>query len=350
VNVGSDIQLEFPALEVPGGPIDRIQQPRGNAFYDVGKRGSRKLRVETPFLVAVVKGTQFNVAAREDATTIALFEGQLEIRSADETDVVDIVAGEIASRHRSEQDIGVIKMDESRSGPAPAVPPGAEGGEHAAPAPRAEPVEEGDAYLAHDDSAANDAMDFELADARIDLGATDNLTASLVDPALAGVGSGADSDDAGLGVSAGPGPVIDAGSNAPPAPTGEIPPAAEPGSAIVDVGTGGGAPADAGLPVDAGAAVDAGNGSVNVDVGVGTEVPVVDTDVGGDVDLGVDLNGDDNSNSGPGNGNANGHDKDNGNGEANGHDKDDDGGIIEQLVEDVVNLLDNALRKPGNRK
>jgi len=32
-------------------------QPHGNAFYSVGKREKRKLRIETPYLVGVVKGT-----------------------------------------------------------------------------------------------------------------------------------------------------------------------------------------------------------------------------------------------------------------------------------------------------
>ena len=71
ISVGPDTVLEFPALEKAGGPIDRVIQPRGNAFYSIGKRPGRKLRVETPFLVGVVKGTQFNVAAGDDATTMS---------------------------------------------------------------------------------------------------------------------------------------------------------------------------------------------------------------------------------------------------------------------------------------
>ena len=38
----------------------------------------RKLRVETPYLVAVIKGTQFNVAVTGDTSTISLHEGVLE--------------------------------------------------------------------------------------------------------------------------------------------------------------------------------------------------------------------------------------------------------------------------------
>src|SRR6185503_11481786 len=138
VGVGPDTLLEFPALEKPGGPIDRIVQPRGNAFYSIGKRPGRKLRVETPYLVGVVKGTQFNVVAQEGATTISLFEGLLEIRSADDSDVIDLHAGEIASRSRADTDINVLKMSGDKApavprapaapqAPAPQSPSGAEG-------------------------------------------------------------------------------------------------------------------------------------------------------------------------------------------------------------------------------
>ena len=66
LSVGPETLLEFPALEKRGAPIDRIVQPRGNVFYNIGKREGRKLRIETPYLVGVVKGTQFNVAAQDD--------------------------------------------------------------------------------------------------------------------------------------------------------------------------------------------------------------------------------------------------------------------------------------------
>ncbi len=124
VSVGPDTLLEFPAPETRGGAIDRIVQPRGNAFYDIGKREGRKLRVETPYLVGVVKGTQFNVAAQDDSTTISLFEGLLEIRASDDSSVVDIKAGEIASRRRGDQGIGVLKMDSGKA-PPPRAPAGA---------------------------------------------------------------------------------------------------------------------------------------------------------------------------------------------------------------------------------
>src|SRR5688572_14739290 len=129
VSVGPDTLLEFPALEKRGGAIDRVVQPRGNAFYSIGKREGRKLRVETPYLVGVVKGTQFNVAAQDDATTISLFEGRLEVRASDDSDVVDLNAGEIASRKRGDKSISVLIMDGGKAPPTgPRAPAGSSSG------------------------------------------------------------------------------------------------------------------------------------------------------------------------------------------------------------------------------
>ena len=344
VSVGPDTQLDFPALEIPGGPIDRIQQPRGNAFYDVGKRGSRKLRIETPFLVAVVKGTQFNVAARDDATTIALFEGRLEIRSSDGSEVVDLVAGEIASRHRHDQDIGVIRMDAPGPGSAPPISSTSEDrDEELAPAASAWP------------ELADDEQILAVADLQADLGATEtaNLVSLLVpdasqllgdipvnpaidlDPGSAmapALDPISDAGDLDLGVVADAGVPVDLGIGA---DLGAVAPGDAP---AVDVGV------DAGLggliDAGAGATVDLGGGTVNVDLDTDVNVGGVEVDVG--LDLGVDL-GDDDGNSG--HGNSNGDDNSN---PGRGNSRDKDSGLLGELTEDLTNLLD-GLRKPGKK-
>lgn len=110
IAAAANTELEIPQSAEVHGLLERVVQIRGNAFYSVGKRERTRLRVETPYLVAVIKGTQFNVATQDDATTIALFEGRLEIRAADESDVVDLHAGEIAIRHRNDPSITVLRM------------------------------------------------------------------------------------------------------------------------------------------------------------------------------------------------------------------------------------------------
>ncbi|HKQ16828.1 MAG TPA: FecR domain-containing protein [Steroidobacteraceae bacterium] len=107
-------ELEIPQSAAQDGLVERIVQIRGNAFYSIGKRTGTRLRVEAPYLVAVIKGTQFNVAAQEDSTTIALFEGHLEVRASDDSDVVDLDAGEIAIRRRNDVSISVLRLNAAR--------------------------------------------------------------------------------------------------------------------------------------------------------------------------------------------------------------------------------------------
>jgi FecR-like protein len=123
ITVAADTDLEIPAEAVDGNLIARLVQHRGNVFYDVAHRDVGRLRVETPFLVAVIKGTQFNVAVGENSTTISLFEGELDILSPDSTDVIQLDAGEIAIRSRIDGSIRVVGMDENPIAAAPAAAP-----------------------------------------------------------------------------------------------------------------------------------------------------------------------------------------------------------------------------------
>jgi hypothetical protein len=111
VSLAPNSELTIPPPAVSGEAIDKIVQTHGNAFYSVEKRTVRKLHVETAYLVAVIKGTQFSVTAQDDSTTISLFEGRLEVRATDGSDVVDLEAGEIAIRHAGDAAIRMLRMD-----------------------------------------------------------------------------------------------------------------------------------------------------------------------------------------------------------------------------------------------
>src|SRR5688572_29932613 len=121
INVANDTDVEIPAEAVDGNLVARLVQHSGNVFYDVAPRDLGKLRVETPFLVAVIKGTQFNVAVEQDRTTISLFEGSLDIRMPDDTGIVELNAGEIAIRSLIDDSIRIIGMDDLRIA-APSLP------------------------------------------------------------------------------------------------------------------------------------------------------------------------------------------------------------------------------------
>jgi hypothetical protein len=269
VSVGPDTLLEFPALQEAGGPIDRIVQPRGNAFYSIGKRPGRKLRVETPYLVGVVKGTQFSVAARDDGTTISLFEGLLEIRAGDDSSAVDIHAGEIATRSRGDTSIGVLKMDSGKAPPARAPQTSGNdipGSALPADAPvvlpamvdASNPLVSGDAARL-DSPQPDDAVQDAGVTAGIDVRGAAEAGATVDSPALAIAGA-----PASIEVGASVGPVVTA--------------------AAIDVSVDAGAGA-----VDVAAAANVDLAAGNADVGLDTALAVGAASVDAGVNAGVDL-------------------------------------------------------------
>jgi hypothetical protein len=315
INVSNDTDVEIPAEAVDGNLIARLVQHRGNVFYDVAPRDVGKLRVETPLLVAVIKGTQFNVAVLESSTTISLFEGQLEIRTPDGSDVVQLNAGEIAIRSLTDNEIRVVGMDDERvlvpGATEPAVAAAVDGRLDAAFAAEAA---NGVALLDNVEIAAGARVDAAAAKPLIELGSPSaeaaldtgiDLAAGTVDLGLAvdvgvaGAGAGVGLD---TGVDLGSGSVdvgLDAGIDL--------------GAASVDLGLDSGVDLGAGsvdvaldTGVDLGAAVvdlglDAGLDLGSADAGLDAGVDlggVIDTSVdasvdlgAGTVDLGVDLGG-----------------------------------------------------------
>ena len=114
ITIAADSDVEIPAEAADGQLIARLVQRRGNVFYDVAHREAGTLHVETPFLVAVIKGTQFNVAVQDGGSTISLFQGRLQILTPDGSDSVFINAGEIAKRSNIDNAISVIGMNDKR--------------------------------------------------------------------------------------------------------------------------------------------------------------------------------------------------------------------------------------------
>jgi hypothetical protein len=272
VAAAANTELEIPQSAAEGGLIERIVQIRGNAFYSVGKRERTKLRVETPYLVAVIKGTQFNVASQEESTTIALFEGQLEIRATDESDVIDLRAGQIAIRNRGEPSIRTLEMNATADARAKSA------GSLAAAAGSASPDTEQTARLAVstgvvDDSptVANVASNDFGAQPAADVGGGAASPGS-VDTASSTAGVSSTGPSMGLGAS------VDLGANISSAGASLEAGVSVPGtSAGVDVGVsiaGGSASVDTsvaagGIGVDAGVSIG-GSTNVSADIGVGS--------------------------------------------------------------------------------
>ena len=110
ISVAPNSTIELLADSASGELVERVVQDSGSTFYDVAPQGSKRFRVESPYLVAVVKGTEFNVTVTPDSSTVSLYEGHLQVDAPDVGDSVDIFSGEIARRHRDDPRIVVISM------------------------------------------------------------------------------------------------------------------------------------------------------------------------------------------------------------------------------------------------
>src|ERR1700754_3813638 len=61
ISAAANSRLDIPKSTDATQTLERISQTQGNVYYSVAKRPSHKLNIETPYLVAVIKGTRFNV-------------------------------------------------------------------------------------------------------------------------------------------------------------------------------------------------------------------------------------------------------------------------------------------------
>ena len=270
VAIAPDSDVEIPAAAREGQLIARMIQHRGTAFYDVEPRPVEKLRIETPYLVAVVKGTQFSVLVQDGRTTVSLFEGLLELRSIDDAEVVELAAGQIAVGAPG-GGIQVLPMN------ADLLPEAAALGQDAAIV-----GSQGSGSIAAVAAAADvDAIAAGVATGSVATGGDQSASIASVASFSIASGSGSGSGiDAEASLSVGGG--LDIGASS---PTGAgvdvgldagLDAGADLGGGSVDVGL------DAGL--DAGA--DLGGGSV--DLGLDTALDVGTDAGGGSVDAGLD--------------------------------------------------------------
>jgi hypothetical protein len=286
-SVAANTALEFSAGSEAGQLVRRVVQEKGSAFYDVGKRERQKLRVETPYLVAVIKGTQFNVTVEPESAAIALFEGLLLVEAPDIGETVDLRAGFIARRHKDDTNITVIPMDNgepvaeskavsgsttgtdgSRGNPGPDVSDDGGGtgvidGGFVGDVADGLPSDAGLPALPDADGGLSADLDLDEADLNVGIiGDVTSGTDQLSLEATSDLGAG----DLGVGLDAG----LDADLG-----SGEL--GVDLG-ADVDVGD------DIGVGLDAGVDVDLGSGELGVDLGADVDVG----DIGADLDAGVD--------------------------------------------------------------
>ncbi len=95
-----DVILVDPASEivlpaVKSGPSTVIRQGSGNALYRIEPSPDRSVSVETPWLVAGVKGTVFSVIVEPAWASVSVASGRVEVRCLATGEVADLEAGDM---------------------------------------------------------------------------------------------------------------------------------------------------------------------------------------------------------------------------------------------------------------
>jgi FecR protein len=108
ISAAANSRLDIPKSNDASQTLEKVMQTQGNVYYNVAKRPTHKLNIETPFLVAVIKGTRFNVSATEKAATVSLLEGSIEIKGGT-GEPIDLQAGQMATGTRG-RPVQVMQM------------------------------------------------------------------------------------------------------------------------------------------------------------------------------------------------------------------------------------------------
>jgi hypothetical protein len=88
--------ISVPA-EAKDGMQTTILQQAGSIVLEVEKKNVQHFEVETPYLAAVVKGTQFIVTVNADSTSVEVRRGQVEVSDFKTGQIAQVLPGQIAT-------------------------------------------------------------------------------------------------------------------------------------------------------------------------------------------------------------------------------------------------------------
>jgi hypothetical protein len=88
-------------IGIPGEKKDglstTILQQAGSILLEVEKRNVKHFEVETPYLAAVVKGTQFRVSVNAAGTSVDVLRGQVEVADFKSGQIAQLLPGQMAT-------------------------------------------------------------------------------------------------------------------------------------------------------------------------------------------------------------------------------------------------------------
>jgi hypothetical protein len=79
IMVAPNSVMQIPASKSGKGGVTTILQRSGSLLFDVEKQNVRHFEVSTPYLAAVVKGTQFRVTIDEGGSRVDVLRGQVQV-------------------------------------------------------------------------------------------------------------------------------------------------------------------------------------------------------------------------------------------------------------------------------
>src|ERR1700712_5100718 len=83
--------------EIKEGLSTTIVQQAGSILLEVEKRNVQHFEVETPYLAAVVKGTQFRVSVNATSTSVDVIRGQVQVADFKSGQIAQVMPGQHAT-------------------------------------------------------------------------------------------------------------------------------------------------------------------------------------------------------------------------------------------------------------
>ena len=115
--VGPNTVVTLPDSDSNG--ITTILEQAGEITFDVDRQKVKHFAVETPYLAAVVKGTNFNIRVDGEGGAVAVNRGLVEVHDLVTGDIVDTPVGQMAQVSGQNGQLTI-----SGSGPRPNIRPG----------------------------------------------------------------------------------------------------------------------------------------------------------------------------------------------------------------------------------
>jgi len=119
IRVMSSSEVELAEPDPAAGILTRIAQKVGTLLYKIAHRPSGTFRVDTPYLVVVVKGTEFGVSVSGEGTSVSVSQGVVSVARAEGGEASSVSAGQKASTS-AEPGAAVSVTSENSSNVSPA--------------------------------------------------------------------------------------------------------------------------------------------------------------------------------------------------------------------------------------